>query len=902
MRSLALALALLAPGLALPLAATAQTSTGSISGRVTDRAGNEPLVGATISISGTQLGAITRDNGTYRVVVPAGRHELRVRLIGYGLARDSITVEPGATATVDFGLERAVTALEEVAITGTRGEERTVLDAPVPIDVLTAADLKTTGRTETAQVIQALAPSFNFPRPTVADGTDHVRPATLRGLGPDQLLVLINGKRRHNSALVNVNGTIGRGSTGVDLNAIPANMIERIEVLRDGAAAQYGSDAISGVINIILKSTSPGEASTTVGSAYSDFGGDNVNDGEVFQGAANYGLPVGQNGFFQVGGEYRDRGYTNRTRPDLRQQYFAGDAREATFNRINHRQGDAATTDAVAMVNTGYTFGTGIQLYSFGAVSQRTGEAAGFFRRANDDRTVRLLHPDGFLPMISTDITDGSGTLGVRGTLAGVRWDLSGVFGQNAFFFNVENSNNASLGNASPTDFYVGSLKFAQTTVNLDLFREFALPTGAPFRVAAGAEFRADDYEIGQGDPASYIDGGVRVLDANGAPTTRIAAVGAQVFPGFRPSDVTDAYRDNVAVYADFESDLTQQLLLGLALRYEDYSDFGSTTTGKVTARVAPIPQIAFRGAVQTGFRAPSLAQSFFSSTATNFISGVPFEVRTFPVSSREAQLLGARPLKPEKSRNYSLGVALEPAQALSLTVDAYQIDIDDRIVFSENFTGTAIRDYFISQGITGVTGGRFFTNAIDTRTKGIDVVANYGINLRSRGVVRMVAGFNANRTKVRKVVVPTPPQLGDLSETLFGRVERARIEEGQPRNNFLASVQYDYGRWGFNVRTQRFGQVVVRNAPATPQPPDQTFGAKAITDVNVSTRLGNRVTLTAGADNILDVYPDENSDRGNVATNYAGNANFGIFAYNGVSPFGFNGRFVYLRATIGLQ
>jgi iron complex outermembrane recepter protein len=878
---------------------------GTVSGRVTSQETGEGLPAASVYIAGTGIGVQTRSDGSYSLSLRPGSYDLRIRVIGYKGGRDSLTLASGQSVTKNFQLERAPTSLQAVAVTGTRAEERTVLDAPVPVDVLNAADLKTTGRTETAQVIQMLAPSFNFPRATVADGTDHVRPATLRGLGPDQMLVLVNGKRRYTSALVNVNGTVGRGSTGVDLNAIPASMIERVEVLRDGAAAQYGSDAIAGVINIILKSNAPAEATVMGGTNYTKFEPYDVvsrtkKDGTVKMAAVSGGTSFQQGGFAHFGGEVRDRMYTNRTLGDPRMQAFGGANTDNVVGHINHRQGDAETLDLVGFWNAGYTMAGGAQIYSFGGLGSRKGKASGFFRRALDDRTVRSKHPNGFLPFIETTIQDASGAIGIKGTSAGWRWDASGVLGRNTFRFDVTNSNNASMGNATPTEFYAGTLGFTQANANLDVFREW-VNASTPIRLGLGLEFRNDNYTITEGEPDSYRDGGVRVLDASGNPTTRIAAVGAQVFPGFRPTDAVDKSRNSFSAYADLESDLTRQILIGVAGRFENFSDFGATATGKVAGRYSPVPQVAVRGAVATGFRAPSLQQSWFSSTATNFISGVPFEVKTFPVSDPVARLLGAKDLEAEKSLNYSAGIALEPVRNFALTVDYYQIEIEDRIVFSENFTQAAVRTFLVNNGHPQASGGRFFTNAIDTRTRGVDVVANYGIGLRERGILRLTAGYNGNKTHVTEVKQVTPAALGNLSETLFGRVERGRIEEGQPRNNMLLSAQWDVSDLTLIARAQRFGQVTVRQPIGTPQVPDQTFSAKTITDLSASYRFMQRISATLGVDNVMDVYPDENSDRGNVATNYSGNSNFGIFPYSGISPFGFNGRFIYARVSVGL-
>jgi iron complex outermembrane receptor protein len=833
------------------------------------------------------MSATTRLDGTYRLRLALGTHEVRVTYIGYGIARDTVQAEPGASLTGDFQLNREALALQELAVVGTRAAERTSTEAPVPVDVLTAVEIKQTGRTETAQIIQALAPSFNFPRATISDGTDHTRPATLRGLAPDQVLVLVNGKRRHTSALINVNGSIGRGSGMVDLNAIPASAIERIEILRDGAAAQYGSDAIAGVINVILKEGAPNELTTTAGQTVES-------DGEVIQAGANYALALGGDGVFQISGEYRNRGFTNRSAPDLRTQYLAGDPRNsdpALNGLINHRQGDADTEDAGVFLNLAKPVADAAEVYFFGGGTIRSGESAGFFRRALDDRTVRAIYPNGFLPMIGTKISDFSGVVGLRGDQYGWRWDLSADYGRNLFHFDVFNSANVTLGTASPTEFYAGSLKNDQFTTNLDLAKSFQVGLSSPLNVAVGGEFRREGYHITEGEPDSYRDGGVPILDGPNAGTQ--GAPGAQVFPGFRPGDATDQSRNNVAGYVDLEAQVVQKLLIGIAGRVENYNDFGSTTDGKVTARFEPISGFAVRGAIATGFKAPSLGQSFFSATSTNFINGIPFENRTFPVTSPVAQALGAGELTAEKSQNYSFGVALNPIDNLAITADYYQILIDDRIVLSGNFTGTPIRTFLEGQGFFGVAGGRFFTNAIDTRTLGVDIVANYGIAIGTTSTLRLTGGYNYNVNRVLRVA-PTPAALSAFQETLFDRIERARIEVGQPRNNVYLSGVFNYQDLGFTLRTQRFGHVTSFGTVASL---DQTFGPKWITDVNASYIFGGRFTVSAGVDNVFDVYPDENN-QGNATT--AGNNNFGIFPYNQISPFGFNGAFYYGRLTFG--
>jgi iron complex outermembrane receptor protein len=913
---------------AAPLTLAAQ-ATGTLAGRVV--AANNPVSDATVFAGGRA--APTRPDGSYRLTLAPGRHPVRVRALGYTTATDTVTITAGGTTTANFNLTRAVATLEAVSTLGTRGEARTVIDAPVPIDVLSAAEIKATGRTETAQMIQAVAPSFNFPRTSIGDGTDHVRPATLRGLAPDQTLVLVNGKRRHNSALVNVNGFVGRGSAPVDLNAIPSSMIDHIEILRDGAAAQYGSDAIAGVVNIVLKQGTAGELRTTLGQTYTTYNRpDDVpvtpfpiqaaersgRDGKVFQAALDHGWTFSQNGFLHLAGELRDRGQTNRSVEDPRVQYAVGDPRETNpalpspDGRVDHRQGDGSTHDVQGFWNGGTSFST-MDFYTFGGLSTRVGEATGFWRRPNDDRTLRNIFPNGFLPIIHSDIYDASGAAGLKGMVSGWNWDLGTVYGQNQFGFVIKNTANVSLGPTSPTQFDAGKLRFGQSTTTLDVNRDFKDYFPFPVNVAAGAEFRADKYTIVAGETGSWVNGGFRVIDINGNVTTRPGAPGAQVFPGFKADsgnkkgDAGSHSRNNTALYVDVASDLTSRLLVDLAGRYENYSDFGSTTTGKISSRLQVAKGVALRGSASTGFRAPSLMQEFFSSTATNFVAGVPNDIKTFPASSAEAQALGASPLKAEKSHNVGIGLALEPMPTFSFTADYYVVGIDDRIVLSNNFIGDSATAALARIGVTGVQGGRYFTNAIDTRTHGIDLIANYGLTFSNSAVLRLSAAYNHNRTRVTRVDT-LPTNLSGLKSSLFDRVEQGRIENGNPETNLILSGNFDYRGLGLLARSQRFGQVTSYGTTATNAfgPLDQTFSPKWITDLSVSygvRQLARPITLTVGADNVFDIYPDRNNNNGGIVpgSENGGTSNFGIFPYAGISPWGFNGRFVYTRVAIGL-
>jgi len=886
-------------------------ATGTVQGKVTVAPAGDPLQSASVGIVGSQIGALTRADGSFRFSLRPGTYSLRVRMLGYAGKLETIVVTSGGTVTQNFSLEKSTTQLEAVAVTGSRAGERTIVSSPVPIDVINATELRATGRVETAQMLQAAAPSLNFPRPAVSDGTDHVRPATLRGLGPDQALVLVNGKRRYTSALVNNNGTIGRGSSAVDLNAIPASMIDRIEILRDGAAAQYGSDAIAGVINIILKGASPGGASVQAGQFNTDVEGlGRRNDGGNVAATADQGITWSNGGYLHAGVEYRNRAMTNRSFSDPRVQFSATDPREATANRATHWSGDAATADVVGMVNAAHNVSETLQLYGFGSFGRRDGRSTGFFRRPTQTtQVIARLYPNGFLPNIESNIDDISGGVGAKGTTKGWDWDLSQVYGSNDFQFIISNSNNASLGLSSPTTFNAGTLGFGQALTNFDVTREFQVQN-RPLRVSSGAELRWENYSIEAGEEASWVNGRSPVLDINGNPVrntagnTTPALPGSQVFPGFTPNDAVDQSRTAFAGYVDLESDITKQWLVGVAGRFENFSDFGSKATGKITSRFSFTDKIALRGAASTGFRAPSLQQSFFTSQATTFVNGLPVDIKTLPVASREAQLLGARPLTPENSVNLSVGVTMQPTKSFTITADYYDIAITDRVVLSENFIGPGIQAFFAANGLPAVNGGRYFTNAIDTKTTGLDVVANYGIDLKRNGLLRLTAGYNQNRTKVTKVVVNTPPQLGNLGEQLFGQAERGRIEVGQPRNNLLLTGMYERKNLTLTARTQRFGEVTsiaLRATGTARQVPNQTYGAKFISDLSASYKLLRRTTITLGSDNVFDVYPDQNIDRGDVATNYGGQGTFGVFRYSGLSPFGFNGRYVYARVGYSL-
>jgi len=849
-----------------------------LSGRVTHEDG-APVANATVTIPALGLSATTGTDGRYTLTVPLGSlsgRTVEVRVVAPGLQSRTANVTLAAgPLTQDFAL--GFSFQQEVTV-GSRAIG-TAAEKAVPVDVFTEEQIESaTGTTETNQIIQALTPSFNFPRPTITDGTDSVRPATLRNLGPDQLLVLINGKRRHPSALLNANNSVGRGSSGVDLNAIPAALIERIEILRDGAAAQYGSDAIAGVINIVLKSGVDPVTLSLKGGATTH------SDGELLDASATWGAALGR-GSVNLVAEYRDRQPTNRAGHDPRDQVVAGDGGNNAVPQPNHHWGDSEARDLIGFLNANIPItddGT-TAFYAFGGASRRDGSHGGFYRLAMNNRNWPQIYPLGFLPLIEPTVVDYSATAGVRGVASGLFWDVSAQYGHNRFDFDITNSLNTSLGPTIPpnkTNFYAGSLEFNHFLANLDVTRAFDVGLAGPLNVAAGLEYRRENFQQIAGEPDSYRDGGFR--NQFGDP----AELGAQVFPGFRPSSAADEDRDSYAVYLDFEADLVRMVRIGLAGRFEDYSDFGTTSDGKITLRFQPVKQFVLRAAASTGFRAPSLSQANFSGVQTTFlqVAGVltPFEVATFRVNSPEALALGATDLKPEESVNYSAGIVLAPIPAVEFTADFWRVDIDDRITLSGNFTGLAIRAILAPFG--GVNGARFFTNTIDTETEGFDLTARYNMDWRSAGRADFTAAYSRADTKIVRVR-DTPPQLTGFQEVIFDRVVRRLTVCGQPKDNLRLGVDWQKDQLGFLVRASRYGEYCTFTNPANE---DQTFSAEWVTDAELS-YTWKPLTFAVGAQNLFDTFPDRN---------IGADANFGIFTYPRNSPFGMNGRFLYSRIS----
>ena len=793
--------------------------------------------------------------------MPAQHHLLAVA-ISLALATPvawAQTTPPTPTAKV----------LDTVIVTGTRVSDRTVAESSSPIDIITSEALKATGTTELATALARAIPSLNFPRAAINDGTDAMRPAQLRGLSPDHTLVLVNGKRYHPGALVNVNGSQGRSSSPADLNSIPIAAIERVEVLRDGASAQYGSDAIAGVVNIVLKGSDSG------GSLTAGYGQYSAGDGGQYQVLGDGGLKLGAEGKLHLSAQLGHQDQSDRARPYI----GTPSATSPPLGEVVQRLGDPEIDNWSVAYNGEIPVDEALSFYSFGLYTSRETLSNGFFRPAGDARNIPSIYPDGFLPQIFNTSDDISLTAGLRATtFADTDVDFSYTYGSSELAFDIRNTLNRSLGPTSPTQFYAGSLELKQHVLNLDFNKALDWGLAYPLTLSYGAEWRGEEFTIGPGEPNSWINGGV--LLPSGAP----AASGAQVFPGFRPSDSGSFDRHSLSYYVGLEGDLTEKLSLGLAARYEDYSDFGSETTGKISGRYAFTDAVALRATASTGFHAPSLQQQYYQTTSTNFIGGIPYDLVTFRVTNPAGIALGAEPLKAETSDNFTLGLVLTPIEALYLTIDAYHIKVKDRITLSENLTSTAVRTWLNTNGFPDVAGGRYFTNALDTTTQGVDVVGTYTWQLDA-SKLDFTLGYNYTKTEIDRVA-PNPPALTAIDPTAlrFGRVELGRFEVGYPRDKFLLSGAWEKDAWRLTATTTRYGEFTIRNANATL---DQTFSPKWLLDLAASYRL-DRWEFTLGGDNVLNEYPDELL----YATSTSGQ-----LPYPTQNPFGFNGAYAYLRA-----
>lgn len=960
---------------------------GTISGTIVD--GDEPLYGVSVGIDGTLKGAVTDLDGKYSITVDPGTYKVVASYVGYSTQTRQVTIATGGTATADFNLAGGV-LIDEVVVTGTRASNRTNLESAVPVDVINVSELASKApQVSINQLLSQTAPSFSSNTQTISDGTDHIDPASLRGLGPDQVLVLVNGKRRHTTSLVNVNGTFGRGNVGTDLNAIPASAIEKIEILRDGAAAQYGTDAIAGVINVKLREDVNQLAlSLTTGANFSDgigpFGGETQSaDGEVINLGMNYGLPLGtEGGFINFSGEFNFRGKTSRMQEYSGQIFNAyngiervaaadgADISNLTLEQVQTYAQDVSYLDGGTLqalndltdisglagvldfdattqelgarnqersdynmlvgqsevrggnffANMELPVGDNAELYSFAGVGYRRGCSGCFYRLPSQNRTTTSIYADGTVPKINSNIIDRSFGVGLRGMVGDWNADFSTVYGYNEFLYNITDTHNATLGSSSPTEFDAGGHSFSQSTSNFDLSQYFDGAAGKGINVAFGGEYRLENYNVTAGSEQSYGN-----YDLNGnlvTPATpdellvldyfgRNRPSGAQCFAGFLPTNAVDANRSSAALYLDTEFDLSEALLLGGAVRFENYSDFGSTFNYKLTGRYKVSDNFAIRAGTSSGFRAPSLHQIHFSRTSTifNLVDGVsvPQEVGIFANTSRAAKLLGIPELKEETSQSVSFGfTAKVPAASLRFTIDAYQVGIDDRVILTGQFGpgGDAELQSIFNQA--GATQAAFFANAINTTSQGIDIVIAHSASFGNGGKTLRsdLAATISKTTWDQEDGINASDLLREkgLVDTYFDQTSRIYLEQAVPRVKVSLGNTLTLNKLTVYLRNTYFGETTeATNANIfdadlnqTDKSIDPYNAGKVITDLSFGYEVANNLNFTVGANNLLDIYPDE-ADPSFQSS--------GRFVYSRRSPqFSFGGRFLFARVAFTLK
>jgi iron complex outermembrane receptor protein len=911
--------------LSVPVFSLAAQS-GSIRGQVSDSTGSQ-LANATIIVEGIGLRGNSNAEGNYEIRgVPAGTYNLRARLIGHISMVLPVTVAPGQAVIQNFTLQRTPVQLAPVdVVVGSRARHTASEELAVPVDVFTAEEIARQGTTETAQVLQSLAPSVNFPRQSVTDANDIVRPFTLRGLSPDHTLVLVNGWRRHQSALLNNFAYgMGAGSSGVDLNSLPSSAVDRIEVLRDGASAQYGSDAIAGVVNLVMKEGVfrpflNAEGSRYVTRHYED-------DGTTFDLNGGIGLGVGR-GSLGLFAEYRDRNATNRAwadpfedaggLPDEIDEHGQVITKNNPVPQPNHHWGDGEEEDIMTFGNFRMPVnpaGTS-EIYAFGGYSRRTGTGNGYRRYLSSNRNWPEIYPLGFLPEFNPDVTDYSVAAGFRGLLGGWSVDFGGTMGHNSFEYNLRNTLNASLGPCldtpcapgpngilgdgddpgipNQTEFFAGEVSRDEMIAAINFARPLQVGLPRELNVAVGAAYRRESYQIVRGELASYINGGHLAQDSSD-----VAPAGSSVFPGFTPTDETDSDRNNFGVYADLETSLSEAFLVNGAARYERYSDFGSRVTGKLALRLQPSSRLTLRAAASTGFRAPGLSQIHFSKVTTNVIAGQFIDVGIFPVDHPASRLLGSRPLDEETSKNLSAGFSFSPSDRFNVTVDFFHIDIDDRIILGATFDDDTTLAILTAGGFSEIGGVQYFTNGIDTRTQGIDVTSSLDVPVGTASRLNFTLGVNYTRNRIRRID-DIPAVLANSAEPgLIDSVTFIGITEERPDWRATFTTVYESGRLSLLGRASYFGKF----SSAQPGFCDlcrDNYGAKTLADAEVGYRF-NWFNLSLGARNLFDTYPDQPSSlvdvdgAGTPAKDY--NNNFGTFPWAAASPFGYNGRSVYLR------
>ncbi|MFJ4345396.1 TonB-dependent receptor plug domain-containing protein [Pseudomonas sp. NPDC089401] len=773
--------------------------------------------------------------------------------------------------------EPAAQALGTVIVTGNRGsEKRTVTSSPVPIDVISAKQLQETGKPGLMEALSASVPSLTLPEKTGWDASGMARAPSLRGLNAAQVLVLVNGKRRHTSATLNISG-INAGAAPSDLDLIPISAIDHVEVLRDGAAAQYGSDAIAGVINVILKADTSGTAVSTAGQGY---------DGkkQTVQQSLNKGFELGHDGILQLALDARSQNDDNKASANGYSQAEALDrAGKVTYGGYG--------TPKINLLTLGYNAELPLQddltLYSFSTWSYRKAEQGQNFRLPTIVNTITTGpngRPSGYTPTWYIEEYDYQAAFGARGLVGDWDWDLSSTYGRNQAEQGTWNNQNPSLGEATPDHFESGTWVSSQLTSNLDLRRSFDVGLAKPLDFSWGLEQRRDSYQVQAGDWASWADGGYCAAPGN------CAASGAQVTNGISPAEASSASRNSYAGYLDVGFNPLPQWYWGAALRYEHYDrGIGATRSGKLTTRYELTPELAVRATVSNGFRAPSLANSLFSARSTTYgvVDGVYQSINygVLPVDSAAAKALGAEALKPEKSANYSLGLAWQPSERLAFTADAYLINVRDRITLTGTLLGSEVTQTLLANGIDSTSGGQYFTNGADTRTKGLDLVGSYDQDLGGAGSVKWTAAFNWNDTEI--LDYKQSVNILGTSYELMNRQARNFLTDVQPHTKLILGGNWRLDRYRVNLGLTRYGSWREVNA-ANDRSLDREYKARWITDLDVGYQLTKDLELAIGARNLFDVYPERQAPSSKTM----------VKGYGVYSPYGFTGGYYFGRVT----
>ncbi|MGY4538749.1 iron complex outermembrane receptor protein [Mucilaginibacter sp. UYNi724] len=874
--------------LSLINATALMAQTGNVTGVVTDAATNQPMPGVTVTVTNGGSVAITGANGTYSVKAPSSAG-IVFTYTGY----KTLTTSVNGRSKIDVSLSSEISQLNEVVAIGTRSAGRVKLETAVPVDVVNISKVSSnTGRLDLTDILNYAAPSFNYNKQSGSDGADHVQLGTLRGLGPDQTLVLVNGKRRHSTAFVSVFGTRGRGNSGVDLSSIPTAAIDRVEILRDGASAQYGSDAIAGVINLVLKKNT-GEFTANIGySGYYDpafntgkgvlaayYPHGNAIDGNGITIDANYGFAIGSNGgFLNLTGDFAKSGKTFRQTKDT----ATANLQALPFNPYRRANGDASSTSGSVFFNNEIPLaGTRTTFYSFGGYSYKVGDAYAFTRNfsgkperfptnAGGDLIpvsgIIFQDPSGdsyYNPHIQTHNTDLALAAGLKGTIGeNLDWDLSNNVGNNKFHFFGDKTFNASLG-PQQTHFDDGGSEFLQNTTNLNFSKHFP-KAAAGLNLGFGAEYRYERYKIFAGEEASYTN-----YDATG-----VKAAGSQGFPGYQPADAVNANRSVFGGFVDLELDVTKKWLIDFANRYEHYSDFGSSFTTKFATRYKITNTFNIRGSLGTGFRAPSLQQINYSNTFTNVQGAVVSEVKIAPNYSPITKAAGIANLTQERAKNAGIGFTFKPIPELSFTVDGYIIKVKDRVVLSGQFSASdATLDPAFTAALDNlhVSSAQFFANAVNTTNRGLDVVIDYTKNAGSN---RYRLLFTGNFQSMDIDKINYPPILGKtpaLKQTFLSDREQKFILASAPPQKFALNPEYGHKSFTVGVRVTYFGKIDLLGygdgttlSPTVPldngsaQVPDQyIYSGKAVSDLYFGYRLNKAARISIGADNIFNVHPD---------------------------------------------